>query len=358
MIECIVSVDYEIFGDGNGALRDLVVEPTERLKTIFDAHNAKLVIFFEALEFQQIERHASDPDIGRMRDQIRRLYEDGHEIGLHLHPQWANARRSGDKWELDYAEYNLCTLGAPRIAIIVDQAIEYMRGVTGDPNYTPCSFRAGNWLFQPTADIAKVLASRGVKIDSSVFKGGRYTQLGLDYRPSLKNPPCWPFSTEVNSPDPSGQLLEVPIHTELVWPWRFIAAKRMELKRGARGRAGRHARRWRDFLRLRYPLKFDLNRMRLNEMCQTVGNAISQPSAMPAGLKPVVAIVHTKGRFDYNAIGDFLKWLQARGIAVGTFRSFVDRWSSTLPVCELARSITVPSPASHELATNGAVMRS
>ena len=31
MIECIFTLDYEIYGNGTGALKDLVYEPAERL---------------------------------------------------------------------------------------------------------------------------------------------------------------------------------------------------------------------------------------------------------------------------------------------------------------------------------------
>ena len=35
MIECIFTLDYEIYGNGQGTLRDLVLDPTRRLAELF-----------------------------------------------------------------------------------------------------------------------------------------------------------------------------------------------------------------------------------------------------------------------------------------------------------------------------------
>ena len=35
MIECIFTIDYEIYGNGEGSLKELVYEPAEKLMAIF-----------------------------------------------------------------------------------------------------------------------------------------------------------------------------------------------------------------------------------------------------------------------------------------------------------------------------------
>ena len=45
MIECIFTIDYEIYGNGEGTLGALVLEPTQHLKKIFDQVGTKLVFF-------------------------------------------------------------------------------------------------------------------------------------------------------------------------------------------------------------------------------------------------------------------------------------------------------------------------
>ena len=50
MIECIFTIDYEIYGNGQGSLQELVYEPARRLMDIFQRADARFVAFVEAAE--------------------------------------------------------------------------------------------------------------------------------------------------------------------------------------------------------------------------------------------------------------------------------------------------------------------
>lgn len=327
MIECIFSIDYEIYGNGQGSLDELVYRPMEKLREVFDRRNAKIVNFIEVAELQIIGAHNTDDAIGKVLKQIRELHLDGHEIDLHLHPQWYNAKRQNGQWELDYSEYNLCLLPPSRIEEIVDTALAYIRKVLADPDYTPPAFRAGNWLFQPTERTAKVLSDRGIAIDSSVFKGGFQSANHLDYRKSQKNGYHWMFREDVNVPSEAGNMLEVPIHTELVPFWRMITTKRLGLQKKSATAASKSressANKWsrfRDCARSRYPLKFDFCRMTFKEMRQMVENMRIQDAKTPRTYKPMVSIGHTKDLVEFKPIDDFLSYLNDQGIRVATFK--------------------------------------
>ena len=43
----IFSIDYEVFGNGTGDVRQHVVDPTERMTRIAERYDLPLVIFFE-----------------------------------------------------------------------------------------------------------------------------------------------------------------------------------------------------------------------------------------------------------------------------------------------------------------------
>ena len=330
MIECLFTLDYEIYGNGEGSLRELVHDPAERLTAIFEKWNARFVNFVEAAEFEKIEECGTDPCIDLVKKQIHDLHQKGFEIALHLHPQWYNARYQQGQWQLDYGEYNLCTLSRPRIVEIVERALSYLRYAVGQAQFTPLSFRAGNWLFQPTRTAASVLAEKGIKIDSSVFKGGLQHNYDLDYRRALKNGYYWPFSTDANEPDPSGGWIEVPIYTEMVPVWRMATSKRIRLGKNA-GMAGQNTRRKvnraLDFLRFRYPLKFDFCRMTLEEMTSMVERVIREDAKRPTVYRPLVAIGHTKDLNDCRAVDAFLEFLDAKGIAVCTFTDIYSKLS-------------------------------
>lgn len=326
MVECLFTLDYEIYGNGEGALQQLVWQPANELQRVFEVAAAKLVVFVEAAELETIEIAGSDPAIHDVKNQLRELHRRGHEIALHLHPQWCNAKYRQGQWELDNAEYNLCVLPPARIEYIVDRAIVWLRNTLDDPDYAPVSFRAGNWLFQPTGAVAQVLAAKGVKVDSSVFKGGLQRRHRLDYRAARRNGWHWRFRDEVNDPDANGAMLELPIYTEMVPFWHMLTGKRIAMqkayvavqKRNQSDHSTQRAGSFRDYLRLRYPMKFDFCRMTLAELTAMVERVLREDAQTPSVFKPMVAIGHTKDPVDIRTVEAFLAWLHARAIPVTT----------------------------------------
>jgi hypothetical protein len=174
---------------------------------------------------------------------------------------------------------------------------------------------------QPTPVIANVLVRHGVRVDSSVFKGGREHRLGLDYRPALGNDGFWRFGSDVNVPDPHGPLWEFPIHTQLVPFWQMLGRKRLNLqsktRRASQGTPLPH--RWRDFLRFRYPRKLDFCRMTFDEMRETVEVVLKERRIRPEERSLVVAIGHSKDFVDSLAVRQFLTFLQEQSARVTTF---------------------------------------
>lgn len=334
MIECIFTVDYEIYGNGEGSLRELILDPTEKLKTAFQEWKAPFVLFVETAELEKIEECRSDNAIEAVRRQIRELHTQGVEIGLHLHPQWFNARHENGKWLLDYNEYNLCTLPRERIAGLIERSIAYLRGILGDHTYTPLSFRAGNWLLQPSKAAAGVLAEKGIKIDSSVFKGGLQRNIRLDYRPALRNGYYWRFSDNANIHDSYGSLLEIPTFVRMVPIWRMLTNKRVGIRRGsiAVSQSWRtKMRRFMDYLRIWYPLKLDFCRMTSGEFINMVETVIKEDRERPSEYRPLVAIGHTKDLFDFDAIESLLSYLRMKGIPVTTFREVLTAGRTCVP---------------------------
>lgn len=323
MIECIFTIDYEILGNGEGSLRDLVYEPAQRLMDIFRKWNVRFVPFVEVAELEIIEAKGTDPAIDLVKQQIRDFHTEGFELGLHLHPQWYKARYENGRWNLDYSDYNLCVLPRERIAQIVDRSIVYLQNVLSAPDFTPLAFRAGNWLFKPTQPAASVLAERGIRVDSSVFKGGVRHQYRLDYRQALRNGNYWKFSDHVDMPDPEGALLELPIYTRMVPFWKMLKPKRVNMQHigiGA-GQSG-YGKLYRllDFLRYLHPLKLDFCSMTINELTSMMDAVIKEDQRNPRSFRPIVAIGHTKELVDFDTVELFLSYLKQRKIPVSTVR--------------------------------------
>ena len=322
MIECIFTIDYEIYGNGEGSLREHIYEPAERLMATFRKWNARFVSFVEVSELEMVEAKGTDDAIELVKRQIRDFHREGFEIGLHLHPQWYNARFENGRWFLDYSEYNLCTLSRKRIAQIVERSISYLRAILSKSDFTPLSFRAGNWLFQPPETVAAVLAEKGIKIDSSVFKGGVQHSHGLDYRRALSNGYYWRFQSDVCTPDPKGALIEIPTFSTMVPFWKMLTAKRVGLQRKSPSTLqSSHNRlnRILDYLRPWYPLKFDFCRMTIDEMISVMDGVIQEDQDNPTKYRPMVAIGHTKDLVDFDSVDYLLSYLKEKEIKVSTF---------------------------------------
>jgi len=324
MINIAFTIDYEIYGNGEGSLKELILEPARKLKNVFDQAGAKLVLFVEVAELEKIEEAKSDPEIYDVKNQIKELHREGHEIALHLHPQWFNGSYKNGKWELDISEYNLCVLPEKRIEEIVDRSINYLRTILHDPHYTPLSFRAGNWLFQPTQPAAQILFNRGIKVDSSVFKGGLQYYYKLDYRRAIGNGFFWKFNTNVNTPDSQGILLELPIYTKMVPFWKMITSKRVDLQR--KGAVGNQTMKQKvhrifDRMRLQQPLKLDFCRMSVTELVAMMEEIIEEDRHSPDTFRPVVLIGHTKDLLDLETAQIFLNYLEEKKIKPTTFRA-------------------------------------
>lgn len=56
----IITLDYEISGYGTGDVRQLVIEPTERILSILNLRRIKMTIFFELEVFQAFRKYSKE----------------------------------------------------------------------------------------------------------------------------------------------------------------------------------------------------------------------------------------------------------------------------------------------------------
>ena len=323
MIYLIFTLDYEIFGNGKGTIKHHIVEPTQKLNDVFIKYGYNFVNFVEVAELIKIKEYKTDPYIQNVEAQIKNLYNDGHEIALHLHPQWFNAKYSNNEWILDYDEYNLSSLDINKIDSYIESGTLYLRKVLDSTVYVPISFRAGGWLIQPSSNISKVLVKKGIKIESSVFKGGLQRYYNLDFTNYPKKLFYWQYSDDVLTPDSHGKLFEIPIYTENVFFWKMISKKRQNIYFSAQSTILNNRQLYLSYLdkiRIKYPKKFDFAKMTFIEMKETLNRIIEADAISPDKLKPIVLIGHSKNMKDLESIDKFLGFLQKTAIPVTTFK--------------------------------------
>lgn len=107
MLNIILTIDYEIFGDGTGDVKKHIIKPTDKILKICDEYSVPLTIMFEVNEYQKFVEYESElvRDLGyspaqEMQNQVLNAYSRGHDIQLHIHPQWIDAEYSSGRWTI------------------------------------------------------------------------------------------------------------------------------------------------------------------------------------------------------------------------------------------------------------------
>lgn len=209
-MEVAITLDYELFGNGDGDVIKDIIEPTDKFLEICHEFNINITIFFEVVEYWKLkEKYESGYNMGYstnpadlMSSQIKKAYKFGHDIQLHVHPQWLDAEYINNKWKVNNNLWRLSDLPElPNEDINHGLYFIFSRGKetledlikTIDPNYTCQILRAGGFNVFPSANIARSMRKTGLLADSSVYAGGysNSTKRLYDYRSIPNTIQCW-----------------------------------------------------------------------------------------------------------------------------------------------------------------------
>jgi hypothetical protein len=248
MLSVLLTMDYEIHGNGEGSPHALMVEPTDRLLRLLDAHGAKLTIMADAAEILRFReyRDANGRDTFHyeaIAEQLRRTVATGHDVQLHLHSSYFRATATPARWEQDWSEYHFAGLPFERMCAMVAAGKLYLESLLRpvDPGYRCVAFRAANWSMQPSDNAVRALLANGILVDTSVFPHGRRAgRVSFDYTRAPSPVVPWPVEpSDICRRNDAGRLWEVPIYSEARWLGAFLAPGR--LARALEGRRHRHA---------------------------------------------------------------------------------------------------------------------
>lgn len=238
MYKVLFTSDYEIHGSGMGSPQELVVEPTTRMLDQFDRYGAKLTILADVGEILKFKEYAETTGHDRfghadIAEQLRRAVRTGHDVQLHVHSSYFNATWDEAKgaWAQDWSEYDLASLSYDRLREMIARGKRYLEETCrpAKPGYECFAFRAANWSMHPSPNIVRALLDEGFRIDTSVWKYGRYDDLvRFDYTGAHSDLVPWPVDArDVCRRDPEGRLFEFPIYTEQKPLWTFLTANRV-----------------------------------------------------------------------------------------------------------------------------------
>jgi len=182
--------DWEVRGNGTGDPRVLQFEPMRKLVKIFNRHGIRGS--FNAEVMQQLtyrDQQERFPELKVIADEweqvVMRSFRQGHDIQLHLHPQWLGASYQGrGNWKLG-GDWSILNYPPQQIRAILLTGKQYLETLLRriDPAYACVSFRAGSWCAAPSDSLMYILSELGFIFDMSIVAGIRNDtpQVKLDY---------------------------------------------------------------------------------------------------------------------------------------------------------------------------------
>jgi hypothetical protein len=232
-----LTLDYELYGDGSGNVFRDVIDPTEIILSVLRKYNIKATIFIEIAEYWKLREewdkgnkmgYIEDPALN-MKKQIVNAFKEGHDVQLHIHPQWLNAIYD-KKWILDS---NWCMKDIPLekvdesgydlYSVIKrgkDTLEDWFKPIQND--YQCNIFRAGAFNILPSERILPVLKKLDFVTDSSTYAGGyEINELSnIDYTSIKNDRPYWSCikNNVLNQGDTikPNDFLEIPIFSSPV----------------------------------------------------------------------------------------------------------------------------------------------
>lgn len=190
MIHLAFVDDWEVRGNGTGDPRVLQFEPMRKLVKIFNQHGIRGSFNAEVMQQltyrSQRERFPElKPIAEEWEEVVTESFRQGHDIQLHLHPQWMGASYEGrGNWKLG-GDWSILQYPPHQMRAMLVAGKEYLETLLRkvDPQYACVSFRAGSWCAAPSDSLMPILSELGFVFDMSIVAGIRNDtpQVKLDY---------------------------------------------------------------------------------------------------------------------------------------------------------------------------------
>jgi hypothetical protein len=217
----ILTNDWELFGNGSGDYFELQHQPLIKFLNLADDFGAKLTLMAEVGQ-QWAHQELANKELWAL--EIATAWESilkeaifkGHDVQLHLHPQWLNAKYNNNKWILNYDQWAISSLPLETLEDVLKRGKYYLEEILKlvKPEYSCIAFRAGGYCMQPSKNVISALLKACIYSDTSVTKGMKISGF-FDYRDAYSNILPWFVNFEdirYKNKEENG-LIEIPIYS-------------------------------------------------------------------------------------------------------------------------------------------------
>ena len=181
--------DWELSGNGSGDVRRLQFEPLRRLVSIYNRlsiHGSFNAEVMQQITFRQHQDQHKELKVlaDEWDNVVKETFRQGHDIQLHIHPQWQDAEYKDGRWKLT-SDWSILNYSREAALRMLQRGKEYLENLLRevDPLYRCVSFRSGAWCIAPSPHMLDLLVELGIVFDMSIVAGVKYDtrNIKLDY---------------------------------------------------------------------------------------------------------------------------------------------------------------------------------
>lgn len=228
-MKLLLTLDYELFlGQRSGSVDRCLIEPMRLCLEAVRRYDVRFTVFVDAAYLWALKRGASQyaslaADYRKIDGQLKKLCAEGHDIQLHIHPQWYFSVFDGSQWHLDTGHYKLTDIDTAEMHRLFGESKSILDSIIGKKTM---AFRAGGFSAQPTAMLADIFERNGLTVDSSVCPGEAYDSKYQQYDYSqVKETDVYRFDADICRSAADGRFLEVPfamVRKSPAFQWQLL----------------------------------------------------------------------------------------------------------------------------------------
>lgn len=237
-MKIVITLDYEVFlGIKTGTVKNNLIVPLNKLISQGDKFGVKFTLFVDATYLYMLKKLGKQyqnlqNDFDEVSKHIKMLNDQGHDIELHIHPNWYFSSYNGTEWMLDTEHYKLSDLTLEEARIIFMASKETLESII---NKKVIAFRAGGFSAQPTQLLTTLMLENEISIDSSVYTGSYYNSPSQKY--DYRNAPqkgIYHFSEDICVDNQQGKFTEIPLSSFKLSPvfyWKLAVTKLLKSRK-------------------------------------------------------------------------------------------------------------------------------
>lgn len=221
-----LTYDYELFtGSVCGSVGNCLIAPISEILRILGQYQVKGTFFVDASFLSRLNdlrgKYASlQKEYDLLIGNICFLEEQGHDVELHIHPQWYFSSFYGLGWDMDLKHFKLSDVERSEVDELVSQSQGLLESIIGRKVH---AFRAGGYSIQDMERYDDFYRDHHLFVDSTVLSGLSFFSENQSYDYSKVNKGIsYRFSNDITQEDVNGSVLECPITTAPVSKLQYI----------------------------------------------------------------------------------------------------------------------------------------